>query len=147
MMTLDEAIEHCQEKSCGDSVCAKEHKQLSEWLKELQHYRGIWKDKTEFPKENVPIIVCCIGDVHVIQGVFKIINKGYASETYKISDYGWDVVKKWAYREELFPYRSSEEPIYFENTFIKDNVPHNRALDSYKAWEESLLYADRIKGY
>lgn len=145
-MTLDEAIKHCQEKSCGESACAKEHKQLSEWLKELQYYRGIWKGKDELPKENIPIIVCCIGDVHVIQVVFKIINKGYESETYKISNYEWDIVKKWAYKKELFPYINSEVPIDFENTFVEDNVSHNRALESYKSWEESLLYADRIRG-
>ena len=38
-MTLDEAIEHCEEKAkCGDS-CGMEHKQLAEWLKELKKYR------------------------------------------------------------------------------------------------------------
>lgn len=38
-MTLDEAIEHCEEKAeCGDS-CGMEHKQLAEWLKELKMYR------------------------------------------------------------------------------------------------------------
>ena len=31
-MTLDEAIEHCKEKSKGDCECAKEHEQLSQWL-------------------------------------------------------------------------------------------------------------------
>lgn len=146
MMTLDEAIKHCQEKSCGDSDCAKEHKQLSEWLKELQYYRGVWKDKNEFPQENVPIIACCIGDTLVIQGIFKIINKGYESETYRISSYGWDVVKKWAYMKELFPYRSHEIPIYFENELVEGDKYHNREIDSHKAWEESLLYADRIRG-
>ena len=146
MMTLDEAIKHCKEKSCGDSDCAKEHKQLSEWLKELQYYREIWKDKNEFPQENVPIIACCMGDTLVIQGIFKIINKGYESETYRISGYGWDAVKKWAYMKELFPYRSHEKPIYFENELVEGDKYNNRELDSHKAWEESLLYADRIRG-
>lgn len=36
MMTLDEAIKHCEEKSCGNNECSKEHKQLAEWLKELK---------------------------------------------------------------------------------------------------------------
>ena len=31
-MTLDEAIEHCKEKSKGNCECAKEHEQLSQWL-------------------------------------------------------------------------------------------------------------------
>lgn len=36
MMTLEEAITHCKEKACGNTQCALEHRQLAEWLKELQ---------------------------------------------------------------------------------------------------------------
>lgn len=39
-MTLEEAIEHCEEiaeKMCDE--CGMEHRQLAEWLKELQAYR------------------------------------------------------------------------------------------------------------
>ena len=40
MMTIDEAIEHCRKKSCGNSECSKEHnKQLAEWLCELKALR------------------------------------------------------------------------------------------------------------
>ena len=35
MMTLEEAIEHREQKVCGNDECSKEHKQLAEWLKEL----------------------------------------------------------------------------------------------------------------
>lgn len=108
--------------------------------------KDVWKDNFELPQENVPIIACCIGDTLVIQGIFKIINKGYKSETYGISSYGWGVVKKWAYMEELFPYRSHEIPIYFENELVEGDKHHNRELESHKAWEETLLYADRIRG-
>ena len=38
-MTLEEAIEHCEEKSVGCDNCANEHRQLSEWLKELKIYK------------------------------------------------------------------------------------------------------------
>lgn len=38
-MTLDEAIKHCKEKSCSNTECAKEHKQLGEWLIELKQRR------------------------------------------------------------------------------------------------------------
>lgn len=108
--------------------------------------KDVWKDNFELPQENVPIIACCIGGTLVIQGIFKIINKGYKSETYRISSYGWDVVKKWAYMKDLFPYRSHEIPIYFENELVEGDKHHNRELESHKAWEESLLYADRIRG-
>lgn len=38
-MTLEEAIIHCKEKACDNTQCALEHRQLAEWLKELQQYR------------------------------------------------------------------------------------------------------------
>ena len=38
-MTIDEAIKHCEEKSCGNNACALEHKQLAEWLNELKELR------------------------------------------------------------------------------------------------------------
>ena len=39
VMTLEEAIKHCEEKSCKKDQCAFEHKQLAEWLMELKAYR------------------------------------------------------------------------------------------------------------
>ena len=45
MMTLNEAIEHCKQKACGNSECALEHQQLAEWLEELQNYQNspVWR--------------------------------------------------------------------------------------------------------
>lgn len=45
-MTIDEAIQHCDEKAstvCGE--CAEQHRQLAAWLRELAAYRAadIWK--------------------------------------------------------------------------------------------------------
>ena len=39
-MTLDEAIEHCEEKAKGCDSCSMEHKQLADWLKELMTLRN-----------------------------------------------------------------------------------------------------------
>ena len=39
IMTLEEAIKHCEEKACKKDQCAFEHKQLAEWLMELKAYR------------------------------------------------------------------------------------------------------------
>lgn len=48
-MTLDEAIEHCLEKSyCDDTDCGKEHKQLAKWLQELRDYKLGKKDDIPF---------------------------------------------------------------------------------------------------
>lgn len=46
-MDLEEAIRHCEEKSCGNSPCAQDHQQLAEWLKELKELKN--RDK-EVPK-------------------------------------------------------------------------------------------------
>lgn len=40
-MTLEEAIEHCEERAKICDKCGKEHDQLAEWLKEVQQYRKI----------------------------------------------------------------------------------------------------------
>lgn len=40
LLSLDEAILHCQERAAADcSECAREHLQLAEWLKELKSLR------------------------------------------------------------------------------------------------------------
>lgn len=47
MLTLEEAIKHCEEvaeregKTCNGAECAEEHLQLAEWLKELRAYRDV----------------------------------------------------------------------------------------------------------
>ena len=51
-MTLDEAIKHCEERANQDCTdCAKEHRQLAEWLKELMQYReNDTKQETEIQR-------------------------------------------------------------------------------------------------
>ena len=40
-MTIDEAITHCHEVAAGAGAgCGLEHKQLGEWLEELQRMRN-----------------------------------------------------------------------------------------------------------
>jgi len=41
MMTLDEAIEHCEEvaNQCSNKECSNDHIQLAKWLKELRNYK------------------------------------------------------------------------------------------------------------
>ena len=38
-MTIDEAIEHTEERACGNDQCAKDHAQLADWLRELRRAR------------------------------------------------------------------------------------------------------------
>jgi len=55
-MSLDEAIEHCEEKSCGNNACALEHKQLKNWLtelKELKEQKSAWSEEDEEMLEDV----------------------------------------------------------------------------------------------
>jgi hypothetical protein len=100
-MTLDEAIKHCEEVAmdkadlactlwdskekarCED--CAKEHRQLAEWLKELKRQREAWeKVKAEIEKEHDNIIRdeysmrqndYCDGFQFAMKQAFKIIDK------------------------------------------------------------------------
>ena len=51
-MTLDEAIDHCEEvaQECENAECGMEHEQLAEWLKELRAFREVlkkWRIKDE----------------------------------------------------------------------------------------------------
>ena len=49
-MSLDEAIKHCEEKSCGNNACTLEHKQLEKWLtelKELKEQKSAWSEEDE----------------------------------------------------------------------------------------------------
>lgn len=50
-MTLDEAIDHSKELSEDQSVCEdcrEEHKQLAEWLEELNEYKSIFEEEHQF---------------------------------------------------------------------------------------------------
>ena len=40
ILTLDEAIKHCEEKT-DCTQCGEEHRQLAEWLRELQKYKDL----------------------------------------------------------------------------------------------------------
>lgn len=62
-MTLDEAIEHAEERACGNDQCAKDYAQLSDWLRELREARltidilkilrdGFKEDVQEYKAEN-----------------------------------------------------------------------------------------------
>jgi hypothetical protein len=56
-MTIDEAIQHCEEVAdtpCftdEEAKCYSEHRQLAEWLKELKAYRN----KSEIPNKWIPV--------------------------------------------------------------------------------------------
>ena len=52
-MTLDEAIQHCEEVAdtpCftdEEARCYSEHRQLAEWLKELKRYKELFESPEE----------------------------------------------------------------------------------------------------
>lgn len=56
-MTLEEAIQHCEEVSqnCENEQCALDHKQLKEWLLELKQYRELhnFHNRLEFNAEAI----------------------------------------------------------------------------------------------
>lgn len=67
-MSLDEAIEHCREKSCGNNACALEHKQLEKWLTELKELKeqkpAEWSEEDEtMIKRTKEYLNIAIGDL------------------------------------------------------------------------------------
>jgi len=55
-MTLDEAINHCEEvsKECKNTECSLDHLQLAAWLKELKQGRESWAKKAEtWMRDNI----------------------------------------------------------------------------------------------
>lgn len=81
-MTLQEAIKHCNEVSegCNNKVCAIEHKQLANWLIELQAYKKYYGDLEELhpsivvTKSNLhkePIRVEDIVRYYVCEGTYE----------------------------------------------------------------------------
>lgn len=64
MLSLDEAIQHCEEKAKEQRIeanyrippkaeclkCAEEHEQLAEWLKELAEYQKLFESPKEAEK-------------------------------------------------------------------------------------------------
>ncbi len=65
-MTIDESIEHAEERACGNDQCAKDHAQLADWLRELRRTRmeidllktlrdGFKEDAQKYKAENAKL--------------------------------------------------------------------------------------------
>lgn len=54
-MTLDEAIEHCDEvaSTCNETECSNNHKELANWLKELKFFRSWYKNWVIDSEDNI----------------------------------------------------------------------------------------------
>ena len=71
MMTIDEAIQHCEEKAqeLGCTECAQEHYQLAGWLRELKFRRKqqLKSDAVRWRADNAAReakVVICKGNAH-----------------------------------------------------------------------------------
>ena len=149
MLTLEEAIEHCKEKSCGNSECALEHKQLAEWLRELQYYRNIWKDPSrKKPKEGEIVLVQLYGHKMYIGDYFQHDNlEGIHTESSRGWWESWGKIDKWAYPKDVFPFSdgSTIKLLDYSDGKSKISSGGDRELESHQAWEASLLIADRLR--
>ena len=82
-MTLDDAIKHCQQvANKSDCECAKEHKQLAEWLQELKEFKKMQTNEewfcqlpTEENAETVAQLSSYGGNVEAILDWLKEIHK------------------------------------------------------------------------
>lgn len=152
-MTLEEAVKHCEKQTEKHYVdgCGMEYKQLAEWLIELQHYKNVWKTPSQKPKMNEIVLVQLYGHKMYIgkyyidpyesgrEGVFLEPSQGliYLKN-----------VDRWAYPKEVFPFSNSMTIKLqdYSDGKSKKSSGDNREFESHKAWEESLLIADRIRG-
>ena len=62
-MTLDDAIKHCQQVANESNCeCAKEHKQLAQWLQELKKFKKMQTNEEWFcglsTKEKARFLAC-----------------------------------------------------------------------------------------
>ena len=64
LLTLDEAIEHCEEVASRESCspCAQNHRQLGEWLKRLRYYESLFNPSLDTPHANNPFGI----DLHIV---------------------------------------------------------------------------------
>lgn len=88
MMTIDEAIEHAEERACGNDQCAKDHAQLADWLRELRRARmeidllktlrdGFKADAQKYKAENAKLrelvhTIWLAGDFRAFLGVGEL---------------------------------------------------------------------------
>ncbi len=86
-MTLDEAIEHCEEKALGEcGQCAREHAQLSAWLRELRRLR---KGKQCPATHGEVIAMCCDACERTPAAHFSGTMMGALTAGWAKSDRGW----------------------------------------------------------
>lgn len=74
MMTLTDAIKHCEDVAndrCGCAEdCVSEHRQLAEWLKELQGYQ--WIPISERLPHDGENILACYDDGYMLAMQFYV---------------------------------------------------------------------------
>jgi len=73
-MTLDEAIQHCEERASCDDKCGLEHKQLADWLKELRTYRMSDKHYVESKGLSEDVYKMMCKSLKFDDQLFRLIN-------------------------------------------------------------------------
>ena len=128
-MSLDEAIKHCKEKSCGNNACALEHKQLEKWLtelKELKEQNPAWSEEDE---HIINKILCICND---FKRSFEI-----SPASTKVVQNDIDKIDSWL---ESLRHRNTWKPSDEQMERLKgviNSLPHQEVLYS--------LYQDLLK--
>ena len=133
-MTLDEAIEHCLEKS-DCTGCGKEHSQLANWLKELLQYKKLGKQGLLL---RLP---CKAGDtLYVLVKTPSIIQDCTPYSNFTIVDYK---VKSVAFSvNKAIVSASTDNPIidnYYKNIVISSNEFGNTVFKTKEEAQEALI--------
>ena len=101
-LTLDEAIKHCEEKT-DCTQCGEEHRQLAEWLRELQKY----KDLEE--QGRLITLPCKIGDT-VYSFSFNIVYP-FTVNGFEINKYEVEFKGSYCGEEKSLEYWSIHFPV------------------------------------
>lgn len=104
-MTLDEAINHCDERTFGDTACALEHRQLKAWLEELKRIgECTWHQPGDDPRREKDYKG---RDRHIL-----VLEKdGRLRKTWPIFYRAEDALR-WAYVADLMPKDIDYERMY-----------------------------------
>lgn len=152
MITLDDAIKHCEEKSCGNTECAQDHKQLATWLTELKHLRE-WKAKImqgSFDSEVVEgsLDASISGSLPVLSNTDMIL---LPQEKFKVGDSVKVIVLTKGQEESIEVSTSAETPLTadlllqygFETEISPDGIMKYVMYDEYREIE-LREYSDSI---
>ena len=136
-MTLEEAIKHCKEKGRGCDKCADEHRQLAEWLKELQSIKkNAIEQKPNWSEDDKMVRI--IEDAICTNEAQQLVKTKYGLELTNLADWlenqgsqkpAWSEEDEYVYNEILKRVEKKklcEHDLEYIYNWLKSLRPQNR---------------------